>query len=613
MLVLELQVFHAAFFVLGAPVHSGRIADLLLWYLPRLDTMKAMQIQSHLDVPTRRVDLLIIGAGPAGMAAAIFAKLRGLDVLLIEKSDKIGGTAATSAGTLWIPENTQGKAAGDKDSISEASVYLDSLIATHTPRTRRQRAAYLSTGAEAIDFLEANTEVKFLPCGLHPDYHAKFGAATRGRAIVPAPFDARVLGRDFDRVRPPIPEFMILGGMMVGKMDIPRLLGRFHSAGNFIYSARLFLRYLSDRLRYSRGTRLVMGNALVGRMYYSLLKLGVRPEFDTRLGELVTENGRVTGATIVGPSGKQRITANKGVILASGGFAHNRAYRQRLMPNPTPKYSLASEANQGDAIMAAEALGARVNATENGSGGFWTPVSVTRRKDGTRGLFPHLSLDRAKPGVIAVNCAGRRFCNEADSYHDFVEAMYKSNDRDNAIPSWLICDGDFIRKYGLGHIYPGTRDLSLYVGSGYLVRGDNPVALANKLGIDASGLEATLARYNEQAAGGADEDFRRGHSELNRFNGDPEVKPNPCVAPIGLGELYAMEVWPAEIACSAGLSADEDARVVDQQESPIGGLFVCGNDMASVMADSYPGPGTTLGPAVVFAYRAVNAALRGPG
>jgi hypothetical protein len=251
-MLVKLQVFHAAFFVLGAPVHSGRIADLLLWYLPRLDTMKAMQIQSHLDVPTRCVDLLIVGAGPAGMAAAIFAKLRGLDVLLIEKSDKIGGTAATSAGTLWIPENTQGKAAGDKDSISEASVYLDSLIATHTPRTRRQRAAYLSTGAEAIDFLEANTEVKFLPCGLHPDYHAKFGAATRGRAIVPAPFDARVLGRDFDRVRPPIPEFMILGGMMVGKMDIPRLLGRFHSAGNFIYSARLFLRYLSDRLRYSR-------------------------------------------------------------------------------------------------------------------------------------------------------------------------------------------------------------------------------------------------------------------------------------------------------------------------------------------------------------------------
>jgi succinate dehydrogenase/fumarate reductase flavoprotein subunit len=403
---------------------------------------------------------------------------------------------------------------------------------------------------------------------------------------------------------------MILGGMMVGKMDIPHLLGRFHSPGSFIYSARLFLRYLSDRLRYSRGTRLVMGNALVGRMYYSLLKLGLRPEFGTRLGNLVTENGRVTGGTIVGPSGARQITALKGVILATGGFAHNAAYRQRLMPDPVPKYSLASEANQGEGIAAAEALGARVNASENGSGGFWTPVSVTRRKDGTQGLFPHLSLDRAKPGLIAVNRAGRRFCNEADSYHDFV-AMYRSNDRDCAIPSWLICDGDFIRKYGLGHIYPGTRNLASHLASGYLVHGENPTALARKLGLDQGGLTATLARYNEQAARGDDEDFSRGHSALNRFNGDLVVKPNPCIAPIGLGDLYAMEVWPAEIACSAGLSTDEDARVVDEQEQPIPGLFACGNDMASIMADSYPGPGTTLGPAVVFAYRAVNAALRG--
>jgi succinate dehydrogenase/fumarate reductase flavoprotein subunit len=559
--------------------------------------------------PTHSVDLLVIGAGAAGMAAAIFAKLRGLDVLLVEKSDKVGGTASTSAGTLWIPENSQGRKAGDKDSLPEATAYLDSLIASHTPRTRRQRAAYLSTGVEAIDFLEANSEVKFLPCGVHPDYHRKPGAAVRGRAIVAAPFDGRVLGANFEHVRPPIPEFMIFGGMMVGKMDIPRLVGRFQSPGNFVYSVGLLLRYLSDRLRYSRGTRLMMGNALVGRMYHSLLKLGVRPDFNTRLDELVMQDGRVTGATIVGPSGPTLVTARKGVILATGGFAHNEAYRQRLMPDPVPKYSLACDTNHGDGIAVAEALGARVNATENGSGGFWTPVSVTRRKDGTRGLFPHLLLDRAKPGLIAVNRAGRRFCNEADSYHDFVEAMYRSNDRDGAIPSWLICDGDFIRKYGLGLIYPNTRDLGSYVANGYVMHADNAEHLAAKLGVDPTGLRATLERYNEQAKRGVDTDFNRGHSELNRFNGDPAVKPNPCLAPIDVGNLYAMEVWPAEIACSAGISTDEDARVVDQREQPIPGLFACGNDMASVMADSYPGPGTTLGPAVVFAYRAVNSTL----
>lgn len=571
--------------------------------------MEHAKTSSFPSATQRIVDLLVIGAGPAGMAAAIFAKLNGLDVLLIEKTDKAGGTASTSAGTLWIPENSQGKAIGDQDNISEAAAYLDSLIATHTPRTRLQREAYLATGVEAIDFLQANTEVKFLPCGEHPDYHATPGAAIRGRAIVPAPFDARVLGAEFERVRPPIPEFMVFGGMMVGKMDIPRLLGRFKSVSNFLYSAGLFARYLTDRLRYSRGTRLVMGNALVGRMYHSLLKIGVRPQFDTRFDELTVADGRVTGAVISGPMGQQRIVARRGVVLATGGMAHNASYRKRLMPLPTPRFSLASEGNQGDGIIAAEALGARINAVENGSGGFWTPVSVTRRPDGSQGLFPHLSLDRAKPGLFAVNAAGRRFCNEADSYHDFVEAMYRSGNNPS-IPAWLICNRDFVRKYGLGHIYPGTRNLKPFVASGYLVVADGPDALARKIGVDPATFVETLKRHDEQAARGVDEDFHRGHSALNRFNGDPSVKPNPCVAPVGSRDLCAMQVWPAEIACSAGLSTNEDARVVDANERPIAGLFACGNDMASVMADSYPGPGTTLGPAVVFAWRAVKAALR---
>ncbi len=570
--------------------------------------MQQMTNSTTTQKASRTVDLLVIGAGPAGMAATIFAKMKGLDVLLVEKTDQVGGTAATSAGTLWIPENSQGKAIGDKDSIAEASSYLADLIAIHTPRTDRQRAAYMESGVEAIDFLHNNTDVKFLPCGEHPDYHAKPGAAIRGRAIVPAPFDGRVLGKEFERVRPPIKEFMVFGGMMVGKMDIPRLIGRYRSISNFIYSAGLFLRYLTDRLRYSRGTRLVMGNALVGRMYHTLLQLGVRPQFNTSLDRLIYENGRVTGASLNGPNGREIIAARRGVILATGGFAHNKAYRERLMPKPTPQFSLANAANQGEGVTAAEALGARINEQENGNGGFWTPVSVTKRADGSQGLFPHLSLDRAKPGVIAVNQDGKRFCNEAVSYHDFVEAMYRSGDG-KAIPAWLVCNRDFIRKYGLGNIYPGTTNLRRFVQDGYLVEANSPEELAARIGVDAKALRATLERYNEQAARGVDEDFHRGHSALNRFNGDPTVKPNPCVAPIALRDLCAVQVWPAEIACSAGISTDEDGRVVDMDEHPIPGLYACGNDMASIMGDSYPGPGTTLGPAVVFAWRAVKNAL----
>lgn len=559
----------------------------------------------------RTVDLLIAGAGPAGMAAAIFARLKGLDVLLVEKSDQVGGTAATSAGTLWIAENSQGKAVGDHDSIEEAAAYLDSLISGATPRTDDQRAAYFETAVEAIDLLQTRTAVKFVPCGVHPDYHARPGAAVSGRAIVPAPFDGRKLGRHFERLRPPMKEMMVFEGMMIGKMDIPRLVGRFKSPANFAYSGGLFLRYLTDRLRYSRGTRLTMGNALVGRMFRALLDLGITPAFATALDDLTIEEGQVVGARICGPDGTTQVRARCGVVLATGGFAHNQAYRERLMPKPTPPVSLACATNEGDGMRIAEAIGARVNETENGNGGFWSPVSYVTWPDGSRGAFPHLSLDRGKPGLIAVNAEGRRFCNEADSYHDFVEAMFRTAGNLKSIPAWLICDRKFIRKYGIGRIYPGTRNLTKYERSGYVVTGGSPETLAQRLGIDPAALKDTLARYNEQARRGVDDDFGRGHSELNRFNGDPAVTPNPCVAPIDEGELCAVEVWPAEIACSAGLSADREGRVVDGSETPIPGLYACGNDMASIMGDSYPGPGTTLGPAVVFAYRVVEHAASG--
>jgi succinate dehydrogenase/fumarate reductase flavoprotein subunit len=345
-------------------------------------------------------------------------------------------------------------------------------------------------------------------------------------------------------------------------------------------------------------------------MFRSLLDLDVQPRFRTVLNELIMEEGRVAGAKISGPDGEKQVHTRAGVILATGGFARNADYRKRLMPEPTPPVSLACECNQGDGLRLAEALGARVSDTENGCGGFWTPVSCVTRRDGSEGVFPHLSLDRGKPGIIAVNSNGRRFCNEADSYHDFVKAMYRNTGNARSIPAWLICDRKFIRKYGVGLVYPGTRNLSQYERSGYVKTGTTPEQLAGRIGIDPAALRATLARYNEQAQLGVDKDFHRGHSELNRFNGDPEVRPNPCVAPIDESALCAVEVWPAEIACSAGLSADRDAQVVDKHETPIPGLFACGNDMASIMGDSYPGPGTTLGPAVVFAYRAVERAAQ---
>ncbi len=551
----------------------------------------------------REVDLLIAGAGPAGLTAALVASLEGLDVLLCEKSDQVGGTGATSAGTLWIPGNTQSRSAVFSDSAEAADTYLTALVGEAT--NRELRNAFLQTGPTAIDYLAARSDVKFLACGTHPDYRSNMpGAAIAGRAIVAAPFDGRLLGADFARIRAPIPEFMVLGGMMVGKADIPRLLGRFQSIGNFIYSAKLFVRYLMDRLRYKRGTRTMLGNALIGRLFLSLRKRKVPILFNASIVNVNGDRNGVTGARITVGGKDMLVKARRGVVLATGGYARNTQFRKMFMPQPVPVHSLSYEGNHGDGVAIGASLGAALT-PERASSGLWAPVSVTTRPDGSKGLFPHLVLDRAKPGLIAVNAAGRRFVNEAASYHDFVEAMFEANRQAPSIPAWLICDAAFMKKYGLGVIYPGHRHVDSFVESGYLVSAPTLVELAQKIASDPVQLRSTVARYNHFAETGVDIDFAKGETELNRFNGDAGHTPNPCIGPIAVAPFYALAVWPADIAVSTGLATDKDARVLATDGKPIPGLYACGNDQASVMAGSYPGPGTTLGPAMVFAFRAV--------
>lgn len=554
----------------------------------------------------REVDLLVAGAGPAGMTAALVAAIEGLDVVICEKSEQIGGTGATSAGTLWIPGNRLGREAGFSDTAEDAGRYLDSLVGAGggTGNGDALRATFLKDGPGVIDYLIEHTELRFESCGKHPDYRNNLpGAGLAGRNIIPEVFDGRLLGAEFKRVRPPIPEYMLLGGMMVGKADIAPLLSRYRSLAGFLHSARIVTRYFADRLSHRRGTRLTMGNALVARLFHSLRKRKVPVLFGAPIGELLREDGRVAGA-VVGEGGEvQRIRARKGVVMATGGFAHDRKFREAFMPAPTPPYSMSPEGNTADGMRLAEGIGAEIDGDGHRGGGFWTPVSVTKRADGTDGLYPHLSLDRAKPGLIAVNSAGRRFVNEAVSYHDFVEGMYRSHEVVDTMPAWLVCEAAFVKKYGLGAILPGTGNLRPFADEGYITMADTLAELARKIEVDADGLADTVGRHNRFAEDGTDPDFGKGDYELNRFNGDPDHGPNPCLGPIAKPPFVAIAVWPAEIGCSVGLSTDADGVVLDAERHPIGGLYACGNDMSSVMSGTYPGPGITLGPAVVFGYR----------
>jgi succinate dehydrogenase/fumarate reductase flavoprotein subunit len=338
-------------------------------------------------------------------------------------------------------------------------------------------------------------------------------------------------------------------------------------------------------------------------LFYSLKRNQVPVLFNAVATELVREAGRVVGAVVQADGRTQRIRTRKAVVLATGGYGHNAKLRKQFRVRPTPQYSVACKSNTGDGIELGLSNGGTAAPGRHGSGAFWAPVSVVRRADGSEGLFPHLSLDRAKPGLIAVNGAGRRFVDEGASYHDFVEAMYASHKDTPTIPAYLICEASFVARYGLGSIHPGTTKLARYERSGYLTTAPTLSGLATRLKLNPAALDATVKRHNEFARTGRDLEFGKGETELSRFNGDPSNKPNPCLREIENGPFVALAVWPAEIATSTGLQTDPDGRVLDGDDRPIGGLYACGNDMASVMSGTYPGPGTTLGPALTFGYR----------
>ena len=546
-------------------------------------------------------DLLVVGAGAGGMTAALVGALEGLHVVLCEKSDMVGGTTATSAGSVWIPGSSQSRKAGMPDSVAAAKTYLAGLLGDGASDERL--SAFLASGPAMLDYLEQRTSVVFSPPPVHPDYRDLPGAAAGGRALGAVPFDGRCLGADFDRVRPPRLEFMVLGGMMVGKNDIPPLLAPFQTWSNFRHAVGLLIRHARDRLNFKRGTRLIMGNALVARLLHDLRKFAVDIRYRTALKELVRTDDGIVGAILSTPAGEIAVRARKGVVLATGGIGWSGELRERLLQENTRRYSLSPGSNTGDGILAGERVYGEI---ERGleSPALWMPSSVMRQADGHLSVFPHILLDRAKPGLLAVDASGRRFVNEANSYHDFVEAMLRSNRSPASVPSYLICDRSFISDFGIGLVHPGTRNLRRFIEAGYLFEGRTIADLAARISTDGDALSQTIERYNRYAETGIDEEFGRGSSAFNRFNGDPKNKPNPCLRKIGPGPYYAVAVWPSDLASSAGLRTDARGRVLQSDGVPIKGLYAAGTDAASIFKGTYPGPGTMIGPAMVFAWRA---------
>lgn len=548
-------------------------------------------------------DVIVFGSGAAAMTAAFVCAHEGLRTVLCEKSDKLGGTTATSGGVAWVPLNSHARRAGFHDTRDSALRFLCSELGSHLRDDLLD--AYLDGGARAIDYLAANSEVKFELSRI-PDYHDMDGHAADVRSLSPLAFNGRRLGADFGLVRPPWPQFLVLGGLMVGRRDIHSLLKPFASFSAFRRVCRILGRHALDRVRYPRGTHLLMGNALIARFLYSLRQENVTILTNTRLVSLERQGPRVRAAFVEANGQRRRIAVRLGIVLGTGGFPQNRDLRDALMPEYPHEHSVAFEANTGDAVLAARAVGASVD-KDLASPAFWTACTVLEQSGIGKVVYPYGHLDRGKPGLIIVDETGKRFVNESDSYHDVALALIQRGRESSASArAFQVFDRRFLWEYGLGFIRPMALSVRKFIKSGYLVRAQTIGELAAALGIEPSTLVETVARHNRFCAAGVDEDFGKGSTAFNRYNGDPRVDGNPCLAPIVKSPFYAVALYPGTLGTSVGLRTDGLARVLGENDIPIEGLYACGNDMGSVVRGTYPGAGITIGPAITFGFLAAQ-------
>ncbi len=550
-------------------------------------------------------DVIVVGSGAGGMTAALCCQALGLSAVVLEKTDRYGGTSAVSGGGIWIPCNDQMAAAGLSDSFEEALTYMKHLTGGEVPLARIE--AYLRNAPEMVRHLEASFGVHFRSVAKYPDYFPdKPGGKPGARTMEPVEFDAAELGDEFDRQREPYRGTLVLGRVSMNQLEAHTLFGR--APGWVALIMKLIGRYWADlawRRRTWRDRRLTLGQALAAALRHAMLKKDVPLWLETGLDALIEESGRVTGVSATQKGRKRRLGARHAVILACGGFESNQQMRDQYLPKPTnAAWSATPGINQGDGIRAGQALGAKLGFMDLTWG---TPTVVVPGAVAASGIF----VERSLPGCVVVNGQGKRFVNEAAPYTEFIYAMYADHAKTGAsVPCWMVFDATFRKNYPVGPMLPASMQPDSRLPGDWLdkvyYRAGSLDELAKKIGVDAKGLADSVAKINSYAASGVDPDFGKGGNDFERYYADPKVKPNPCLAPIVKAPFYAVRLEAGEIGTKGGLFADEKARVLREDGLAIPGLYAVGNCSAAVMGKTYAGPGATLGPAMTFAYIAAR-------
>jgi 3-oxosteroid 1-dehydrogenase len=555
------------------------------------------------------VDVLVVGSGNGGLTAALCCYEMGTeDVLVIEKSDLFGGTSSVSGGGVWVPCNRYAMSAGAEDSFDNAKTYLKNCL-PEGQVPEHMIDTYLGNAPKMIDFMHERTRVRYVTLEHYPDYYTNLEGSMAGhRSMEPETINADELGKEFRQLRRTHP-MMHLGGL-IGFTQVEAALLMAQLPGWFGTAVKMVAKYVLDipwRLfgdRYDR--RLATGCAGVARLRVSMQDRDMPLWLSTPMQSLVTdEQGRVVGAIVEREGKSMRIQARKGVVLAAGGFEHNQEMREQYLPKPTNRFwSAGVEENTGDAIREGLRLGAKMHMINSA---WWTnTISVPGEK------IPRLSImEKSYPGSIVVNPAGERFSNESQNYMAYtLETFEKHTDENPCVPSWQIFDANFRASYFVGPMYnsklrPDWALPASYEKEGFLTIAGSIRELADKVGIDADGLENTVERFNGFAASGKDLDLQRGDSLYDRYYGDPRVEPNPCLGPVAKAPFYAMKIDPGDFGTQGGMVVSVNAEVLREDNSVIEGLYAIGNCSAPVLPN-YPGPGSTLGPAMTFAYQAAK-------
>lgn len=552
------------------------------------------------------VDVLIVGSGGGGMTAALTAQAAGLDALVIEKSSHFGGSTALSGGGIWVPGAPAQRREGYVPSPEAVVGYLK-LITDGLVSEARLRQ-YVESAPQMLEFLEQLSGwFEFVWKPGYADYYPELpGGSELGSTINVPAIDLRKLGPDQQKLLAPLA--LAPKGIWLG----PKELRTFYRIRQSWAGKGVLLKLIGRMVRARVfGERMAaIGQSLAARLRLALRERGIPLWLDSPMVQLLTDaDGSVAGAVVEREGKEQRIGARLGVILASGGFDHDLAWRKELLPEVDQDWSFGNPAAMGDGIRAGQKVGAATDLLDEA---WWFPAIQW-----PDGRMQFMLNERMMPAQFIVNGAGKRFINEAAPYMDFGHAMIDGQRSGvTHIPCWLITDHRSFNRYVVGGHLPipkipgapvptGRKIPPAWLESGVVKAATTWDEMAAKIGVPADQLAETARRFNELARKGHDDDFNRGDSVYDNYYGDHTL-PNPNLYPLGDPPYYAFRIVLGDLGTSGGLLTDEHARVLRADGSVVPGLYAVGNTSAPVMGRSYAGAGATIGPAMTFGYVAAK-------